>query len=133
MSVWSGLISTRVTRYAEHVIDTGAEVDALLADLDGPRLEVAEVIARALGANGVSLPLTDAQAIAVLADRGEAVAVDLNRSGYLLALADGRVGYSIGGGRVVESRGDKLAVVLDPEPGRYARAFALPGVAYVGE
>lgn len=133
MSVWSGLISSRVTRFAEHVIDTGAEVDALLDVATGPRLELAEVVGRALGANGASLPLSDSKALNVLSTRGEPVAVDLARSGYLLALADGRAGYSIGGGRSVESRGDKLAIVLAPEPGRYIAAYALPDVAYMGE
>lgn len=133
MSVWSGLISTRVTLHAGQVVDTGAAVDERIATLDGPRLEVSEVIARALEANGESLPLNDEQTIAVLAARGAAADVDLRRSGYLLALADGRVGFSIGGGRTVESSGDELAIVLDPEPGRYVGAYALPGVAYMGE
>lgn len=133
MAVWSGLISSRVTRFAAHVVDNGAVIDGLLSQPSGPRLELAEAVGRALDANGISMPLTDAQALARMRDRGDLVAVDLTRSGYLLALADGRLALSIGAGHTVESRGDMLAIVLAPEPGRYVAAYALPGVAYMGE
>jgi hypothetical protein len=45
-----------------------------------------------------------------------------------VGLADGRLGLTIGRGRVIESHGDGLTVVISPEPGRYVEAFTVPGV-----
>ena len=39
---------------------------------------------------------------------------------------------TVGRGRVVESRGAGLSVIITPEPGRYLEAFAVPGVQLLG-
>lgn len=128
MSVWFRLIVTRVMRAATHVVPSGIEVDQMLAAERGPRLEVAEAIARAMSVEGLSLPHKDADALAVLAVRAPRRAVELSVAGTALKLADGRMALSIGDGRTVESRGPRLCVVSAPTAARYVEAYALPGV-----
>lgn len=130
--IWSGLITARVTRFAQHVIDEGGEVDDRIAAHDGPRLEVSEAVARAAEGYGISLPLSDESMRVALEDRGAARPVNLDVSGLIVWLPDGRAGFSLGGGRTVESRGDQLCVITEPTAGRYAAAHALPEVTYLG-
>ena len=132
MTVWAGLIVTRVLRLADSLMPTGAETDALLADGDGPRLELAEPLALAAAAQGIEIPRNDEHLRLFLAVRGTATAVDLEARGLVVATADGRLGLTVGRGRVVESYGDGLTVVITPEPGRYSEAFRVPGIASIG-
>lgn len=53
--------------------------------------------------------------------------------GAVHLLPDGRVGLGLGAGRgVVETAGDRLAIVERPEPGRYAGAYYMPTITYGG-
>ncbi|UGL61906.1 hypothetical protein SEA_EASTWEST_23 [Arthrobacter phage EastWest] len=128
MSVWFRLIVTRVMNAATHVVENGVEVDDLLLSEDGPRLEVAEAVSRAMSVEGLKLPLNDADALQLLAVRSIERPVDLSLAGTALKLADGRMALSIGDGRSVESRGERLCVVSSPEPERYVTSYRLPGV-----
>lgn len=115
-------------RTATHVVPHGIDVDQMLAAEVGPRLEVAEVISRAMSVEGLQLPRKDSDALAVLAVRSSRRPVDLSVAGTALKLADGRLALSIGDERTVESRGPRLCVISTPESGRYVDAYALPGV-----
>ncbi|QWY81928.1 hypothetical protein SEA_SICARIUS2_23 [Arthrobacter phage Sicarius2] len=128
MNVWFRLIVTRVMRAATHVVPSGLEVDQMLAAEDGPRLEVAEAVGRAMSVEGLSLPYRDSDALAVLAVRSQRRPVDLSVAGTALRLGDGRMALSIGDGRTVESRGARLCVVSTPGESRYVDSYRLPGV-----
>jgi hypothetical protein len=117
---------------ADSLLPTGAECDALLGQADGPRLELAEPLALSASANGVEIPRNDEHLRLFLAVRNTATGVDLNVRGLVVATADGRLGLTVGRGRVVESYGDGLTVVTGPEPGRYVEAFRVPGVQILG-
>jgi hypothetical protein len=131
MSVWAGLIVSRVLRLAESLSPDGAEVDALIATA-GPRLEVAEPLAAAASVHGIEIPDTDEHLRLFLAVRNTAAKVDLNVRGLIVATADLRLGLTVGRGRVVESYGAGLTVILNPGAGRYAEAFRVPGVQTLG-
>ena len=132
MTVWAGLIVSRVLRLADSLLPSGADCDAMLAAGDGPRLELAEPLALAASAHGIEIPRNDDHLRLFLAVRNTAAPVDLNVRGLVVALADGRLGLTVGRGRVVESYGAGLTVVIDPGPGRYAEAFRVPGVQLLG-
>ena len=132
MTVWAGLIVSRVLRLADSLIPSGPECDALLAQADGPRLELAEPLALAAAANGIEVPRTDDHLRMFLAVRNTATTVDLQARGLVVALADGRLGLTAGRGRVVESYGAGLAVLIDPGAARYVEAFKVPGVQSLG-
>jgi hypothetical protein len=117
-----------VLHLAESLVPAGADVDALLAATPGPRLELAEPFAQAAAVQGIDVPDTDDHLRVFLAARNTAVPIQTDIRGLLVGLADGRLGLTIGRGRVVESHGDGLTVVTVPEPGRYVEAFAVPGV-----
>jgi len=128
MTVWAGLIVSRVLRLAGSLVPAGADADALLAAADGPRLNLAEPLAQAAATAGIEIPDTDDHLRVFLAARNAAAPVALDVRGLVVGLADGRLGLTIGRGRVIESYGDGLAVVTNPEPGRYVEAFTVPGV-----
>lgn len=128
MTVWAGLIVSRVLRMAESLVPSGAAADALLAATTGPRLELAEPLAQAAAAQALSVPDTDDHLRVFLAARNAAVPVRLDIRGLVVGLPDGRLGLTVGRGRVIESYGSGLTVVTVPEPGRYVEAFAVPGV-----
>lgn len=128
MTVWAGLIVSRVLHLADSIAPTGREVDALLAAAAGPRLEVAEALAQAVAAQGLTVPGTDTALRAYLAARVAPSPARTDIRGLVVTLGDGRLGLTIGRGRVVESHGDALTVVTVPEPGRYVEAFTVPGV-----
>lgn len=130
MSVWAGLIVTRVLHHADFVLPTGPDLDALLAGHTGPRLDLAEVVSQAGAAYDVRLPMADGPLRARV--KGRAVPLDLTVRGLIVGLSDGRLGLTVGRGRVVESMGPGLAVVLQPSPSRYVEAFSLPGVSMLG-
>jgi hypothetical protein len=132
MGVWAGLIVSRVLRLADSLLPSGAECDGMLAAADGPRVELAEPLALAAAANGIEIPRNDDHLRLFLAVRNTAAVVDLNVRGLVVALPDGRLGLTVGRGRVVESYGAGLTVVIAPEPGRYAEAFKVPGVQILG-
>lgn len=132
MTIWAGLIVSRVLRLADSLVPTGRDADDMLAATVGPRLELAEPLAMAASANGIEIPRTDENLRLFLAVRNMATPVNLDVRGLVLRLADGRLGLTIGRGRVIESRGAGLSVVVVPEPGRYAEAFGVPGVQTMG-
>jgi hypothetical protein len=104
----------------------------LLAAGDGPRLELAEPLALAAAAQGIEIPRVDEHLRLFLAVRNTSTTVDLAVRGLVVALGDGRLGLTVGRGRVVESYGDGLTVIIDPGAGRYAEAFKVPGVQLLG-
>src|SRR6478735_152092 len=112
MSVWAGLIVSRVLRLADSLLPTGAECDGLLLGADGPRLELAEPLALAAAAQGIEIPRNDDHLRLFLAVRNTAATLDLNVRGLVVATADGRLGLTVGRGRVVESYGAGLTVIL---------------------
>jgi len=128
MTVWAGLIVSRVLHLAESLLPTGADNDAMLAATPGPRLELAEPLALAASGYGIQVPRTDGQLRVFLAARNTGTPVDLAVRGLVVGTADGRLGLTVGRGRVVESHGAGLGVVISPEPGRYVEAFTVPGV-----
>jgi len=132
MGVWAGLIVSRVLRLADSLLPTGADCDALMAGADGPRVELAEPLGLAASVHGIEVPRTDEHLRLFLAVRNTAAAVDLNVRGLVVATADKRLGLTAGRGRVVESYGAGLTVIITPEPGRYAEAFQVPGVQTLG-
>lgn len=132
MSVWAGLIVSRVLRLADSLLPTGAELDGMLGQADGPRLELAEPLALAAAAHGIEIPRNDDHLRLFLAVRNTAAPLDLNVRGLVVALPDKRLGLTVGRGRVVESYGAGLTVILAPEPGRYGEAFRVPGVQILG-
>ncbi|WNN95973.1 hypothetical protein SEA_HIRKO_21 [Arthrobacter phage Hirko] len=132
MTVWAGLIVSRVLHLADTLVPTGAAADVLLAATPGPRLEVAEALGQAAAAQGMQIPFADDHLRMFLAARNAGTPVDLTARGIVVGLADGRLGLTVGRGRVVESHGAGLTVVITPEPGRYVEAFAVPGLALLG-
>lgn len=132
MTIWAGLIVSRVLHLADSLVPTGHEADKMLAATVGPRLEVAEPLAQAAAAHGIEIPRSDENLRLFLAVRNTTAKLDLNARGLVVRLADGRLGLAVGRGRVVESRGAGLSVVIAPEPGRYVEAFAVPGVQLLG-
>jgi hypothetical protein len=132
VTVWAGLIVSRVLRLADSLLPTGADADVLLADADGPRLELAEPLALAASVQGIEIPRSDENLRLFLAVRNTATSVDLDVRGLVVRLADGRLGLTVGRGRVVESYGDGLTVIIDPGAGRYVEAFKVPGVQLLG-
>ena len=132
MSVWAGLIVSRVLRLADSLLPTGADADALLAQAVGPRLELAEPLSQAAAVHGVEIPRSDDHLRLFLAARNAAAPVDLKLRGLIVRTSDGRLGLTVGRGRVIESRGAGLSVVIAPEYGRYREAFAVPGVQLLG-
>lgn len=123
---------SRVLRLADSLVPTGREADLMLAATPGPRLELAEPLAQAAAAHGIEIPRSDENLRLFLAVRNAATKIDLNTRGLVVRLADNRLGMTVGRGRVVESRGAGLSVVIAPEPGRYLEAFAVPGVQLLG-
>lgn len=130
MSVWAGLIVARVLQHADFILPSGADLDAFLTSHKGPRLDLAEVVSQAAGARSIRLPMSDSALRARV--KGRATPVDLTVRGLIVGLADGRLGLTAGSGRVVESMGPGLAVVIAPAAGRYVEAFTLPGVSMLG-
>lgn len=130
MSVWAGLIVTRVLYHADYLLPSGADLDALLAGHVGPRLDLAEVVSQAAAIHEIPLPMADATLRARV--KGRAAPVDLSVRGLIVGLSDGRLGLTVGSGRVVESMGPGLAVVIRPAADRYVEAFTLPGVSMLG-
>jgi len=132
MSVWAGLIVSRVLRLADSLLPTGADADALLAQAVGPRLELAEPLSQAAAVHGLEIPRSDDHLRLFLAARNAAAPVDLKLRGLIVRTSDGRLGLTVGRGRVIESIGPGLSVVIAPEYGRYHEAFAVPGVQIIG-
>lgn len=132
MTIWAGLIVSRVLHLADSLVPTGKDADRLLAATVGPRLELAEPLAQAAAVHGVEIPRGDDHLRLFLAARNAAAPVDLKLRGLVVRIADGRLGLTVGRGRVIESRGTGLSVVLAPEPGRYGEAFAVPGIQTLG-
>lgn len=131
-TVWAGLIVTRVLRLADSLLPTGKDADVMLAATPGPRLQLAEPLSQAAAMQGIEIPRSDENLRLFLAARNAAAPVDLGRRGLVVRLLDGRLGLVAGRGRVIESRGAGLSVVITPEPGRYGEAFAVPGVQLLG-
>jgi hypothetical protein len=132
MTVWAGLIVSRVLHLADSLVPTGRDADKMLTATVGPRLELAEPLAQAAAMQGIEIPRSDEHLRLFLAARNAAAPVDLTRRGLVVRITDGRLGLTVGRGRVIESRGAGLSVVIAPEPGRYGEAFAVPGIQTLG-
>lgn len=132
MTIWAGLIVSRVLHLADSLVPTGRDADLMLAASVGPRLQLAEPLAQAASVHGVEIPRTDDHLRLFLAARNAAAPVDLTVRGLVVRTVDGRLGLTAGRGRVIESRGAGLSVVIAPEYGRYGEAFAVPGVQLLG-
>ena len=59
MTIWAGLIVSRVLRLADSLVPTGREADLMLAATTGPRLELAEPLAQAAAVHGIEIPRSD--------------------------------------------------------------------------
>lgn len=92
-------------------------------------MTVAEAVSQACAASDLNYPRDDARMLAVLARDGVPVPLDAMPYGALVELANGRLGLCVNGG-AVESHGPGLSVV-PAVPGRWVRAWLLPGVAYM--
>lgn len=132
MSVWNDAVVTRVAGLVEHRVRTGVEADSYLSQIDGGLLEVAEPLALACGTLGISLPLRDRQLAAVLERDAQPAPEGTTLRGVVLQLADGRLALSAGRGEVIESVGQHLSYVSEPEQGRYIKSWIIPGVEYWG-
>lgn len=132
MSAWNDAIVTRVAGLVEHRVRTGLEADSYLQAFDGGLLEVAEPLGLVCGTLGISLPLRDSQLAAVLERDAQPAPEGSHLRGLVLLLADGRLALTAGHGEVIESVGENLAYVSEPEQGRYIKAWVIPGVEYWG-
>jgi hypothetical protein len=132
MTIWAGLIVSRVLHMADSLVPTGADADKMIAATVGPRLELAEPLAQAAAVHGVEIPRSDDHLRLFLAARNAATPIDLKVRGLVVRTVDGRLGLTVGRGRVIESRGAGLSVVIAPEYGRYREAFTVPGVQLLG-
>ena len=132
MTIWAGLIVSRVLRLADSLLPAGRDADLMLTATIGPRLELAEPLAQAAAVHGLEIPRSDENLRLFLAVRNASAPIDLNARGLVVRLADNRLGLTVGRGRVVESRGAGLSVVISPEPGRYLEAFSVPGIQLLG-
>jgi len=102
---------------------TGAEVDET-------RGRVTVSVGRHLGAELGALP-TDAS-LGFLAERFGSPAPPMTRAAVHV-LADGRTGFGLGPTRgVIESAGDHLVVITQPEADRYTGVWRLPTIEYGG-
>lgn len=125
MMIWSGILTTRVTQVARDVFESALLMDVEASAHEGPRLEVGELIARALEPEGMGLPQTDAALMRLLETQGAATTVSLT-TGLVLVRA-GRLALSIGAGYAVESYGPAVCRVA-VTAGRYDGAFKIPNV-----
>ncbi|ALY09871.1 hypothetical protein SEA_ROSIEPOSIE_25 [Arthrobacter phage RosiePosie] len=128
-TLWSWLVLARVSRLVRDV-RSGESADVSHAAAEGLRLDVAEAISHACAPDGWNWPREDARLLVVLARDGRSVPVDSAPYGSVVETASGRLGLRTNGG-LIESHGAALSVV-PKEPGRWVRAWLIPGVSYFG-
>ncbi|WP_102158669.1 hypothetical protein [Zhihengliuella halotolerans] len=126
---WCPGIIGDVTGLVEYQVRTGAECDEIRDLVEETMIELAEPLAQACADSGISLPEEDSQMLAVLG-RDAARAPLAPRYGVVMSLPGGRLAVGVGHGRVIESAGDGLCLIDQPEPGRYLDAWFLPSVFY---
>ncbi|ASX98695.1 hypothetical protein SEA_COLUCCI_24 [Arthrobacter phage Colucci] len=129
-TVWSWLVLARVSRLVRD-IRTGEGTDDAHRGYEGMRLAVAEAISHACAPDGLNWPREDAKLLAVLERDGHSIPVDSAPYGSVVETTSGRLGMVTNGG-LIESNGDALSVV-PREPGRWVRAWLIPGVSYFGK
>ena len=122
--IWGHLLEAQLLTAADSITGMGGDVDDLLSVWEGPRLTVGEVLAMEGDRWGLSFPREDDQWVGWLARRGTPSV----GAGRVLVLGDGRLGWSLRGGRTIESYGPSLTVVTDPGDGRYTASYRVPGV-----
>ncbi|QGZ17124.1 hypothetical protein HYQ19_gp025 [Arthrobacter phage DrYang] len=127
--IWSWLVLARVSRLVKD-LRSGVGADDAYAAADGRRLGVAEAISHACAPDGWNWPKDDAKLLAVLERDGRSVPVDSAPYGSVVETTSGRLGLRTNGG-LIESHGEALSVV-EQEPGRWVRAWLIPGVSYFG-
>ena len=122
---WTGVIAREVLPLVQYRYTFGGDLDVEWDDPERDRsVSVAQVLAPVLDTPGM-----DSQLVAVC--RRARLAAPQGVLWGLAVLSQDRVGLIVHGG-VVESTGEHLGVVEDPEAGRYSEYFYLPGVAYPG-
>lgn len=129
-SISSPVFAQNIAAVAEYR-GTARQIDAAFEE-DG-LIEVAEVVAGIMWAGlAREVPQYDDQLIAVLERDGRPVDASyaLRGTGYLVETIAGRLGATTGGGQVIETTGDAIALVDDPPLDRYVRAWAVPAVDY---
>lgn len=126
--IWVDLLVTGVTENAPDMVESGQDADLLRLENDHA-IDLAEVIANVAASLEDWLPDTDKVLLAVAARDGS-TARNLAARGLLVVRPDGGLGFTIGHGKVIESVGESLAIIQNPEPGRYARGYRLPGYQY---
>lgn len=126
--IWHHLLTRDLLEACETTVRHGWEVDALLEDGGGAtsRLHVAEVIARSAAAKGLALPPEDGALLFVL----RFYTTPTWDGGTILALGDGRLGYNVGDGRVIESTGRALTLLREPGD-RYTTGYRIPGTSHL--
>ena len=116
------LIAILVRHAATHY-DTGAELDA---ELGRPVVQIGRIVGPDIGSNP-----SDGHLSWFTQKVGTKVAVGTRAAIHILP--GKRVGVGLGPRRgVIESTGDHLALVRNPEPGRYLGAYTIPTIQYGG-
>lgn len=130
--IWTGSIQRTLLPLVEYHYQFGSDLDSDWHDPEIPHtVGIAQVLSPVFQYHGVYLPHDDRQLIELLSRRGRRAPGP--RWWTLLTHADGsgRVGISAPGGGI-ESAGEHLALVTQPRDSRYADAWFLPGVRYMG-
>lgn len=120
--------------YSEHIVATlldlvqrsyyyGYELDR---DLTRTTVQIGKILGPDLGAQPSDQSLAwHAQKFGTPAPIGTRAAVHV--------LTDGRIGIGLGSGRgIIETTGGELALLTNPEPGRYSGAWRHPTIEYGG-
>lgn len=128
---WAPPVTGELIDLAEDRYETGAGLDEDIGqdEEEAMDLQVAEALSGAAEESGILLPAED-QFLAAVLQRDAKPAPAIPRLGVVLQLADGRLAVGVGRGMTVESSGESLALIEAPEPGRYVRAWFIPGLFY---
>lgn len=134
MRVWNWMVMSRIIAVTERYAANGASIDYALTGLTGPPLTIAQALRYAMHFHGVRLPEFDVQLLAAAWEYGgELPVADGERlPGALLEKWDGTLALALDRTRAIESAGTYLAVVQEPEPGRYRSSWECPGIYYLG-
>lgn len=128
---WAPPVTGELINLAEDRYENGADLDSDLGldEEEAMDLQVAEALAGAAEESGILLPDEDSMLARILA-RDARPAPPVPRLGVVLQLADGRLAVGVGHGMTVESSGESLALVEQPEQDRYVAGWFIPGLFY---